>query len=141
MPALDLDMLIAFTNKADKHHKIADTLFFLIKIGKIRNVYLPVSVAIEYELVHKSRGISEEQIAYELFMFKKFPNLRHYPLNLDILILASKIRRTYNISYFDSIHAATAIKIDKQIISTDDTFDKIENLKRLDPYQYVIKFE
>lgn len=137
VPVLDLDMLIAFTNRADRHHRVADALFLLIKVGRLRDVFLPASVLMEYEIVHRARGVDEEQIAREISLFQRFPNLRHHPLSAQTILKAIELRRRFGLNYFDSLHAASAFEVDCRIISTDTAFDSVEGLTRIDPYKLV----
>jgi len=135
MPILELDLLIAFVNKADKHHNVADRVFRRIGNNKLKNIYVAVSALLEYELVHKSKGYEEDEIKEDLNLFGRYPNLREAPITTYILVRAVELRRTYNLTYFDSLHAATAISIDGKIISTDVVYDEIPELKRIDPYK------
>ena len=41
------------------------------------------------------------------------------------------IGKRYNLSYFDSLIAASALTLDRQIISDNQSFDKISDLKRI----------
>jgi len=133
MPIVELDMLIAFVNPLDKHHAVASDLFLKIKNGRIKTVSAAASAYLEYQLVHKSRGYEEGDIRKDLEMFRIFPNLGKRDLSLNILIKASELREKYLLSFFDSIHAATALLTDRKIISKDQTYDHITGLVRLDP--------
>ena len=55
MPAIELDMLIAFVNKADRLHNIAVKFFEKIVGGELDNIVVPASAYIEYELMLRSR--------------------------------------------------------------------------------------
>lgn len=133
MPVIELDMLIAFVNPLDKRHAMADELFVKIRNRRIKNVSAATSAYLEYELVHKSRGYGESEIRTDLEMFRIFPNLGEKDLSLNTLIKASELRETYGLSFFDSMHAATAMLADQRIISTDKTYDRVAGLIRLDP--------
>lgn len=43
------------------------------------------------------------------------------------------LRKRYQLTYFDSLHAATAILYDGRIISTDKVYMEIKELKAIDP--------
>lgn len=132
MPILELDMLIAFTNASDKHHKLADELFLKIREKKL-DTKVASSAYLEYELVHKSKEYSEEEIRTDIEMFKNFPNLKEEFLNSQIIVKASELRENSGLTYFDSLHAATALLDDKKIISLDLAYDSIDELIRIDP--------
>lgn len=59
MPVIELDMLIAFINKADKYHEVAVKIFNDVVSGRSSNVAVPTSAYMEYELVLRSRGYDE----------------------------------------------------------------------------------
>lgn len=66
MPIIELDLLIALVNREDKLHETASKLFEAVANGKIGKITLASSALIEYELILKSRGYSEEDIAADI---------------------------------------------------------------------------
>ena len=50
MPIIELDMLIALVNRRDKLHHIAKRLFEKISNESIKNVAIPASALMEYEI-------------------------------------------------------------------------------------------
>jgi len=56
------------------------------------------------------------------------------PLTCAQIAKAANLRTTHKISFYDSHHASSALLHDSKIISTDTTYDHIENLTRIDPY-------
>ncbi len=56
------------------------------------------------------------------------------PLTCEQIAKAAHLRKKYNLSFYTSHHAASAILHDSEIISTDNTYDSIVDLKRIDPY-------
>jgi len=91
------------------------------------------SAYLEYELVLKSKGYSLTDIYSDLQAFRYIKKLGEAPLTANIIIRAIELRRKYNISYFDSLHAATAIEYDKVIISTDRIYKEIKEIKYIHP--------
>ncbi len=133
MPCIELDLLIAFVNSADRLHEDTDALFLKVSRNEIKNVYVASSAYVEYELVHKAKGVEEEEVADDLEAFLNYPNLNEAPLKLETLIKAAELRKTYKLTYFDSLHAATAILNDGVITGTDQAYDSIPSLKRVSP--------
>ena len=132
MPVIELDMLIAFVNSSDRHHAAADNLFLKIKEGKIKDVSVASSAYLEYELVHKSTGQSERETREELRMFGIYPNLGEEEMNLEVLVEASRLREVYGLTFFDSLHAASALMKDGKIISRDECYDRVKGLERVE---------
>ncbi|MHC1628370.1 MAG: type II toxin-antitoxin system VapC family toxin [Candidatus Nezhaarchaeales archaeon] len=135
MPIIELDVMIAFVNASDKLHSIATMIFNKIINGELRDIAIPTSAYMEYELILKSRGYSEDTIQSDIQAFKRITNLKEIPLTSKILIEASKLRKNYNLTYFDSLHAASALQHDKTIISTDKAYQTIPKLKTINPRQ------
>lgn len=125
--------MIGFISETDKLHEISSTIFELIRSKTLNDIYIPSSAYIEYELVLKCRGIGEVDILKDIIHFQNIENIKEIPLNSSIIVSASNLRKQYNISYFDSLHCASALLTDGTIISTDKEFKKILNLKIINP--------
>ncbi len=133
MPIIELDMLIAFVNRADKLHTVASEIFDRIARGNLKKVAVPTSAYMEYELVLKSKGYNEDKVRGDIKSFRSIRNLGEIPLTSHVIIKASKLRIEYGLSYFDSLHAASAFFHDKTVISVDKAYGKIPEIKALDP--------
>lgn len=133
MPIIELDMLTALVNREDKHHEIAVKFFEEIARGRIRNIAVAASALIEYELILKSRGYKEEEIAADIEAFINIENMREAPLTSKTMLTAINLRKKYGLTYFDSLHAAAAILYDETIISADKAYKTLKELKAIDP--------
>jgi len=66
--------------------------------------------------------------------FLIFPNLIFADAKKETIAKAQKLIEEYDLKPRDAIHAATAINMNiSEIISDDDDFDKIKELKRINP--------
>ncbi|MBS7655804.1 type II toxin-antitoxin system VapC family toxin [Candidatus Bathyarchaeota archaeon] len=137
MPIIEVDMLIALVNALDKFHQVAANFFNKIAAGKIKHIKVSSAAYLEYELILKSRSYLDSEIQKDLTAFRSFPNLGEAPLTLNVILTASKIREKYKLSYFDSLHAATAILIDNEIISSDEDYQRVKGLKTIVPQKLV----
>jgi len=134
VPVIEVDMLIAFVNSSDKLHNVADQLFLKIKEKKIMNIAVAASAYLEYELIHKSKGYPESDIRTEIAAFQRYPNLGERALNSEVILKASELRgKIVGLTYFDSLHASTALLTDRKIISTDPIYDRVKEIERLSP--------
>ena len=133
MPIIELDMLLAFVNKADSLHEKASKLFTKIVKGEMLNVKVAASAYLEYNLILRSKGYTDENVYQDVMMFKTIPNLGEIPLTSNIILEASNLRRKYRLTFFDSLHAASATIFDKEIISLDTAYANIKELKLTDP--------
>ncbi len=134
MPVIELDILIAFVNASDRHHRAADRVFQKIMTGEIKDIRTASSAYLEYELVHRSMGYPAEDTRREISSFKNFPNLGEEPLTAKVILEAMRLREAVkSMTYFDSLHASTAMHGDGEIISTDAIYNKVEGLNRIEP--------
>jgi predicted nucleic acid-binding protein len=133
VPIVELDLLIAFVNASDRHHKTAQPIFYEIMEGNLPGVMVASSAYLEYELVHGSFGYLPEDTRKEISGFMNFPNLREAPLTSEVIVEAMHLREDMDITYFDSLHAATALLNDRKIISTDTVYDEVGGLRRVEP--------
>jgi len=117
-------MLLAFINSADKLHSIAAELFRRVMLSKLQ-ASVASSALLELELLMRTRRYPEAEIREVLRAFKAIPNLGEEALSSDVMVLASELRERYHLTFFDSLHAATAILSDKQIISTDEAYGRL----------------
>lgn len=99
----------------------------------MKNIYIPSSAFLEYELVLKSQGIDEIDILKDIIHFQNIKNIKEIPIDSSIIVTASKLREKYNLTYFDSLHCSSALKMDGIFISTDEDFKKIPHLKIIEP--------
>ncbi len=98
----------------------------------------------ELELNLKSGNILIERRRADLENIAKFfddlGRLLHlydigiFPLTCEQTVKAAHLRRKYNLTFYDSHHAASAMLYDSKIISTDDAYDVVLGLTRIDPY-------
>ena len=66
--------------------------------------------------------------------FLEFPNLKLLNVKRSIVLRAQGLMEKYEIKPRDAIHAATALENGiETIVSYDRDFDKLEEIKRLDP--------
>ncbi|MBS7251528.1 MAG: PIN domain-containing protein [Candidatus Freyarchaeota archaeon] len=95
---------------------------------------MATSAYLEYELIHKSKGYPEGDIRAEIAAFRRYPNLDEKTLTSEIILKASELRgKIAGLTYFDSLHASTALLNDKKIISTDTIYDKVKEIERITP--------
>lgn len=132
--------MIGLISITDKLHDISTRIFELINSNKLKEVYIPSSAYLEYELLLKSRNVDEIDIIKDIIHFQNIKNVKEFPLDSSIIVIASKLREKYNLTYFDSLHCASALTIDNTIIGTDEDFKKIPNLKTIDPNSYLKTF-
>lgn len=124
---LDTDIVLALIKKKD-------WLKQTIKIEKIKKPKTSALVIIEAELI-LSREYGREYVFSVLGETKRIiPGIRILPLEEKIIEKSIELMKNYqNLNIFDSMHAAFSILKNETIISTDDVFRKIKEVKCIDP--------
>ena len=130
MPVADTELLFLL-NPRDPRHKFA-----LRIIEELRGrLYVPDTAILEFEATLRSRGRDLSQIVKAFMGLKRifidYSIKEIHTLNSDTILLHLDLMRQYNLSYFDSLIAASAMNIDNTIVSDDKVFDYIVGLKRI----------
>ena len=133
---IETDILLALISPGDRHHadvvRLLDRLLGEVKIS-------PYSF-IELNLLLKSKGI----IVREVTAFYKalsdllnYRAIRTFSIKPEYHSEAFRLREKYEfLTYFDSLHAAVGIVENLEIISYDNEYAKITELKYSHPDKY-----
>ena len=129
MPVADTDLLFAL-NPRDKKHKNA-----LRVISSVRGIKVPDTALLESVVVLKARGRSAGEIReavnalkdiFEIYLIKEVKTI-----DTDLIVKQAEIEEKYGLTFFDSLIASSALKLDKTVIADDKAFDKIPELRRI----------
>ena len=131
MPLLENDTIFAYLNEYDPNHKIAEKIFKKLQDGEIKVEISSVSL-IEMELIYRSEKM-EHKLLEHLAAIAALPNVEYISLTPDIAVASVYLRQTLNLTFFDSHYAATALNLDRKIISFDQAYDKVSGLTRIKP--------
>ena len=147
MPIIETDLLYAYLSKEDRHHEVASKIFDKIRGSDIKPTpEISALSLIEVEILLKSgilkvrkRKPTDQEIADYFKEICKALEIYAIPLNpvtCESMSLSASIRAKYRLGYYDSHYAAQAQLHDKQIISTDKMYDRVVEVKRIDPQTY-----
>jgi len=131
MPLLGNDVVFAFLNELDANHRIAEKIFLKIQKGEASVEISSVSL-LEMELIYRSEGM-EARLLGDLAAMAALPNVKYVALTPDVAVASVYLRQTLNLTFFDSHYAATALDLDRKIISFDRSYEKVRGLTRIDP--------
>jgi len=129
MSIADTDLLFAI-NPRDKKHDNA-----LRVISSVRGIKVPDTALFEFVVVLKARGRSAGEIreavnalkdVFEIYLIKEVKTI-----DTDLIVRQAEIEEKYGLTFFDSLIASSALKLDKTVISDDKAFDKIPELRRI----------
>ena len=134
MVIIETDIIIALASREDKHHN--EVVKF---IEKVRPLKLSPYALIELDLLIKSKVIIAR-----LPDFYDALNCLIYAYNITILnvnakhfVIAYNLRNKYNLTYFDSLHAAIAIENNEILVSYDKSYEKVKELRYTHPARYL----
>jgi len=131
MPLLENDVIFAYLNEYDPHHKVAEKIFQKLQNGEITLEISSVSL-VEMELIYRSEKM-EKKLLKDLAAIAALPNVKYLPLTPDVAVASTYLRQTLDLTFFDSHYAATALNQDGKILSFDQAYDKVPGLTRIKP--------
>jgi len=131
MPLLENDVIFAFLNEYDPNHTIAEKIFQKLRSGEVTVEISSVSL-VEMELIYRSEGV-EDKLLEDLAAIAALPNVEYIALKPDVAVASVYLRHTFDLTFFDSHYAATALSLDRKVLSFDQSYDKVHGLTRIDP--------
>ena len=133
---IETDIIYAFVKNSDQLKPTADKLMWRIKEGELGKVAASRETLHELYYTSMREGVSLDEYISRVAALTSINNLRFLPTTSEIDLLALTLMRQYRLtSIFDAYHTATALNQveDRTIISTDNVYDNIPGLTRLDP--------
>ena len=128
MPVADTELLFAL-NPRDRKHKHA------LKALNMKGLRIPDTALLEFQAVLRSRGRTAREVLEAITAIKQILEGKRVreiqTISTDLVIKQAELEEKYNLSFFDSLIAASALLLDSIIVSDDKDFDKIPNLKRI----------
>ncbi len=135
---IECDVIIAHFKKQDWLKPIADRIFSEIKSKRIQ---VEVSTEVFHEVFYVlSEFTSISKILSNFAYLLGLENIKFLSPTPEVYVTALHLMQQYNIkSIFDAIYAAQALlqSKDKIIISTENIYDRIPGIKRIDPRDFI----
>ncbi|MEM4736204.1 MAG: PIN domain-containing protein [Candidatus Thorarchaeota archaeon] len=133
---IENDMILAFYKRNDQFKERAVRLFSKIERGELGVVMVPSIFSIElFYVLRKTTGTASVRDVVSHII--TYPNISVIPSRIDHFVAALFLLETYQLtSIFDAIYAAVALSEDNPdhtIVSTDQIYDRVEGLRRIDP--------
>jgi len=131
MPLLENDVIFAYLNEYDPNHAIADKIFQKLENGEINLEISSVSL-IEMELIYRSERM-EDKLLRDLAAIAALPHIKYITLTPDVAVASVYLQQTLNLTFFDSNYAATALNLDRKVVSFDQVYDRVPGLTHIKP--------
>jgi predicted nucleic acid-binding protein len=100
----------------------------------MKKLVFPDTALLEFQLVLRGRGYNPTDVKMAILAILQILRNHNIPevqtINTKLFALQSELEDSYLLSYFDSLIAASTLKLDSHIISNDEAFDRIPELKR-----------
>ena len=137
---IETDVLYAFVKKSDWLKPTADRLIWMVKEGELGKVSASREALHELYYVSREEGIDADGLLKRVAALTAIDNLVFLPTTVEVDLLALALMKQYRLaSMFDAYHAATALnQVENHVIvSTDEVFDRVPGLRRVDPREVV----
>lgn len=133
---IESDIIYAMVKSKDWLKPTATSLFQRMIQGKLGKVYVSRETLHELYYVSMQEGVSLDEYISRVASITSIPNLEFLHTAHETDILALTLMKQFRItSIFDAYHAATCLSMvpDRTIISTDEVYDRVSGLTRVDP--------
>lgn len=138
---LESDIIIAYMKKKDWLKETSTNILNAIMNGKLKNIQMSTEVFHELYYVFSDYASLKIILANEAKL-ATINNITFINPTIDTYLAALNLMETYEMkSIFDAIYAATTLteKVpDHTILSTDETYERIRGIKRIDPRELQI---
>jgi len=130
MVLIETDVVIALASKTDKHHEDIKRL-----LDKLTTIKLSPYSLIELDLLVTSHNLIVKtpdfyQALNDVLEYYKISVLAPRPSHF---IEAWNLKKKYNLTFFDSLHAATALEEKETLVSYDKMYSKVKELNYRHP--------
>ena len=138
MVLIETDIILALASSSDKHHGEA------VKIIKnVKPLKLSPYALVELDLLIHSGRLEVRIPAFydglvKVLSYYGVEVIRPSPRHLE---KGWELRERYSLTYFDSLHASTAIVEGEALVSYDRTYSSIGGLRYLTPQEALKQYE
>ena len=138
---IETDIILAHIKEQDWLKPYAEKILEMAHKGKVK-LYASIELIHELYYIARKSGIDIGVMLEKIVVLTKIENIIWIPTTIEIDLTAFTLIMEYDInSIFDAYHAATALLYDpdQTIISTDQIYDKVKGIKRIDPRKMVLE--
>ena len=132
---IETDIILAHIKEDDWLKPYTERILFKAERGELK-LYVSCEVIHEIYYIVRKYDLSLEYALGKIAALTNIENLVWLPTTIDVDLAALTLMIEYGLkSIFDAYYAATTLVLDpdKIIISTDEVYDRIPGIKRIDP--------
>lgn len=130
MVILDTDIILAAASKTDKHHNEAT---YIIRNVKLLTISPYVFIELDWLIRLNKLKVILPDFYKALDQIIQFYSISIAPIKPVHMSIAQKIREIYGLTYFDSLHAAVAITENDVLLSYNQVYSRVTELKYIHP--------
>lgn len=134
MPVLDTEVLFGF-NPHDARHDAVKGLLERSKVEAVEVLYLPDTTLLEYTMTLRAKGKTNKEIKQAVKSVKSILLTSDITevntISTELAILHYSLLEEGERTFFDALIAASTLQLDNEIVSDDEVFDRIENIRRI----------
>ncbi|MHA1363959.1 MAG: type II toxin-antitoxin system VapC family toxin [Candidatus Freyarchaeota archaeon] len=128
MPVADTELIFALNPNDRKHSAALEAL-------TIKGLEVLDTALLEFRAVLRARGRKASEVASAVeslsYILKRSGVREAHTLNTGLIINQAEIEEKYGLTYFDSLIAASTLKLDGVVVSDDADFDRVPGLERI----------
>jgi predicted nucleic acid-binding protein len=121
---LDTIVLVGAMNPTDRHHRTA--MMYLKELRTSEPTRVPTSTLIEFDLVMRNRGYTEEEISDTWRALSPLVGDSYVAMTPSSHLTATSFRAK-GVTYFDSLITALAAESNAVVVTRDDAISKHVN--------------
>ena len=126
MPVLDTEFIFGLSSSNQRHEDVRKMLE-MIRAGKVKNVAVSDTAILETYIVLRNRGKTNEiKLIFQKLneICKEYGIKEIKTLDKNLILRQISIENEHEITFFDSLIAASAEMYDHSIISDDKVYDR-----------------
>lgn len=132
---VESDLFLAAIKKEDRLKPTAANILLKIDSGEIKGVYASVAAIQETIFWFYNRKMFKE-LTKAVNLLTHIRHIKWIPLTPQICTAAALLIDEYNLAPFDAYHLATAISMDKTILSTEHVYEKVKGVTKIEPTEF-----
>jgi len=129
MPVADTEVLFALSPRDPKHLRVLELL------KNRTDIIAPDTAMLEFQIVLRARGKKQMEVKAALLALRgtlvNFNVEEIKTIDSDLLALQCELEEKHELSFFDGLIAASALTLDREVISSDEAFDRVPGLERI----------
>jgi len=129
MPVADTEVLFALNPKDPRHQDAMRTFKEIVPL------MVPDTAVFEFQTVLRARGTPPSETKVALLAIHEAMRRSHIEevstMDTRLLAFQCELEDQHGLSYFDSLIAASSLVLDRVVVSDDEAFDRVPDLKRI----------